>query len=65
MTTEPYDVVHKVANEYFECFCSDERCFTHLVRSKKDYLITYFYLKYNKTDLVDAKKKLTVLINFC
>ena len=58
---DPFSAVHRVANAYYHNHCNDTRDFTHYAGSNNDNLIACFYLKYNKSDLVDVKKEIDTL----
>ena len=56
-----FSAVHRVANAYYHNHCNDNKDFTHNAGSNNDHLIAYFYLKYNKSDLVNVKKEIDTL----
>ena len=52
-----FDVLHKIAEEYFHRFCPDEKkMFSHMVGPKAGHQVGYFYLNYKSSDPTDFDK---------
>ena len=54
IVVKDFDVLHKVAEEYFQHCCSDKK---ELVGSKHGYLVGYFYINYNSDEPIDVHKE--------
>ena len=57
-----FDVIHKVSNEYFQCFCH-EKNFTHLVGSENGYVVAYMYVNYNLNEPIDVHGEMRCINN--
>ena len=56
---DDFDVIHKVANFYFQSYVPEKKSFTHILQCKDGKKMTArFFLYYNTDDIIDVHKEM-------
>ena len=58
-----FDVILRVANEYFQVFCQEKINLTHLVDSENGNLVAYLYMYSDSQEPIDVHKEMQCINN--